>query len=500
VSRRQPRVLFAGLFHETHCFLDDTTGLDDFRIRRGKEVLAVGGDPSPLGGALESGQKFGWDVIPAIDYRAMPSGIVEDEVLDAFWKDFVAHWLTDLDAVFLVLHGAMVAESCLDVEGELLARIRSLDGAENLPVYGVYDLHANFSPAMAEHADVLVAYRENPHTDARQSAERVAGLLQKHFDTGDRARMFLHRVPIIWPPMGSGTATDPMRSLEESARRIEHSDPEIWAVNVAAGFAYADTPWTGVSFQVVATEKARLMDSRLAELAAIATELESQGRVFLPTLDDALAELRQPAEGLTVLVEPADNIGAGAPGDCTSCLRVLVEQRFDNAAIAINDPNSVEALNGVPIGGTRTLAIGGRGSRFDPGPLTLDVELIRKGSGRFTLEDKQSHLASISGNRFDMGACAVVRHQGVQILLTSNRTPPFDLGQWRSQGIEPSALSMVVVKAAVAHKAAYDPIMARTLSVETPGPCPADLTSFHYRHASGRIEMHHVDRKREGPL
>ena len=68
---------------------------------------------------------------------------------------------------------------------------------------------------------------------------------------------------------------------------------------------------------------------------------------------------------------------------------------------------------------------------------TLDVELLRRSDGTFELEDKQSHLASMCGDRFDMGPCAVVRHGGLTILLTSHKTPPFDLGQWRSQGIEP---------------------------------------------------------------
>jgi microcystin degradation protein MlrC len=35
------RVLLAGLFHETHCFTDDTTGIDQFRIRRGAEITAL---------------------------------------------------------------------------------------------------------------------------------------------------------------------------------------------------------------------------------------------------------------------------------------------------------------------------------------------------------------------------------------------------------------------------------------------------------------------------
>ena len=121
------------------------------------------------------------------------------------------------------------------------------------------------------------------------------------------------------------------------------------------------------------------------------------------------------------------------------------------------------------------------GAVVHAGPVTLEVELLRRSDGEFELEDKQSHLASMCGDRFDMGPCAVVRHGGLTILLTSGSTPPFDLGQWRSQGIKPEALSVLAVKAAVAHRRAYDPIAARMLWVETPGPCTGHLRSLPYR-------------------
>jgi microcystin degradation protein MlrC len=44
--------------------------------------------------------------------------------------------------------------------------------------------------------------------------------------------------------------------------------------------------------------------------------------------------------------------------------------------------------------------------------------------------------------------------------LTTNKIPPFDLGQLRSQGIEPTALSIIGVKAGVGQRRAYDPIAA----------------------------------------
>ena len=80
-----------------------------------------------------------------------------------------------------------------------------------------------------------------------------------------------------------------------------------------------------------------------------------------------------------------------------------------------------------------------------------------------------------------MGPCAVVRHRNVTLLLTSARTPPFELGQFRSQGIEPSQFAVIGVKAAVAHRRAYDPITGASFWVDTPGPCSSDVAAFPYR-------------------
>ena len=80
-----------------------------------------------------------------------------------------------------------------------------------------------------------------------------------------------------------------------------------------------------------------------------------------------------------------------------------------------------------------------------------------------------------------MGPCAVVRSAGVTILLTSRKTPPFDLGQYRSQGIEPRDFALIGVKAAVAHRQAYDPIAKAEHFVDTPGPCSSNLRTFPYR-------------------
>ncbi|MBI3878872.1 MAG: M81 family metallopeptidase [Verrucomicrobia bacterium] len=473
------------MFHETHTFLDGTTGLRDFQIMRGEEMLRCAGDSSPLGGVLESAQKFGWEILPTVDFRATPSAIVEDEVFETFWREFVRHAEPQLargvDAIYLVLHGAMAAQSHDDPEGELLARIRKLPGAARLPIFGVFDLHANFTQRMADGANCLVAYRENPHTDARQAAQDAVALLQRSLTTGRVPRMFWQHPPLVWPPTGVCTANDPMLALERAARALETGSPDLWAVNVAAGYSFADTADTGVSFSLATVGTEAEARAALNQLVALAMRMKEQGNVTDPPIAEVLRKILPLQPGLTVLVEPSDNIGGGAPGDGTGLLRTLVEHRVANAAIAINDPQAVKRLASLSIGAKATLPIGGKGSRLDAGPLTLEVELVSHSEGKFELEDKQSHLASMCGDRFDMGPCAVVRHGGLTILLTSIRTPPFDLGQWRSQGIAPEKLSVIVVKAAVAHRRAYDKIAARMLWVDTPGPCTSNLRSLPFR-------------------
>ena len=485
------RVLFAGLFHETNTFVERLTGLSDFALTPGSDLCAMAGDSSPMGGAIAEAQALGWRVVPALDLRAMPSGMVAQEVVDFFQSELAgaarAALESGVDGVFLVLHGAMVSEGCEDVEGAVLEGLRSIAGFERLPVFGVFDLHANFTEAMAEHANGLVAYRENPHTDARESAVRAVRLMDRALSVGIRTRMGWIHPPLVWPPTGTGTASEPMRSLLQRAREWESQADGVWAVNVVAGFSFADTLEAGVSFSVCFEEGSEEVARRVLEdLAARAMEGREAGNVVeKPALEVVGEALREGCSGLTVIAEPADNIGGGGLGDGTGLLRVFLELGVEGAAVAIADPISVEKARRAfrEAGGCACeveLEVGGRGCRWDAGPVALRAEVVSVSEGRFELEDKQSHLASASGDFFEMGPCAVVRSGGVTILLSSRPTPPMDLGQWTSQGLDPRQFRFLGVKAAVAHRRAYDPIAARMLWVDTAGPCRSRLATLGY--------------------
>lgn len=476
------RILIGGLFHETHSFVDEVTGPDSVRIRRGAEILAHEGDGSTFDGFLGVAKAEGWTAAPALALSATPSGLIDHAVFEDFCRDFeaAAQAAGSLDGVWLSLHGAMVTTAEVDPEGVFLARLRALPGFAGLPVFGVFDLHATFTDAMARHADCLVSYRKNPHTDVHAAARLSAELLARSLREGVRPRIWRRSAPIVWPPTGTGTDDRPMRELSAKARAIEAEDPNVWAVNVVAGYAYADTPDTGVSVQVVGLLGPAEADRHLQALVGAAVAMRREGVPEEWELEAALDHAAgHDGPGLVVIVEPADNIGGGAPGDCTSVLRAFLARGLDKACVVINDPAAVAALAGLPIGAEADLAIGGRGSGADPGPVAARVRLVSRSDGRFTLEDRHSHMAALGVN-VEMGPSAVVVCGGVTILLTTRKTAPMDLGQLRSQGIEPSELRYIGVKAAVAHRQAYDKVRGPSYTVRTPGPCTSDLRRLPY--------------------
>jgi microcystin degradation protein MlrC len=479
------RVLLAGLAHETHTFVSRVTPLEAFTCHYGNEIRDIEGDGSPMDGVLEVARAKNWDLLPVIDLWASPSGTVKDEVVELFWSTFkrVAQQEAPggIDGIYLVLHGAMVSESFTDVEGEMFRRIRSLDGLADIPLCGVTDLHGNFTAIMARYSNGLITYQKNPHTDARQSAVKAAYLLDRLMESGERPTTVWVHPPVMWSPSGTDTAKDPMRILEERARAIEKAHPEILSVSVYGGFSFADTPETGVSFSAVTLGKIDDTQATLSQLSDLAVSLQAAGNPPGIPLQQVMEQQIWQQKGPIILVEPADNIGGGAPGDITCVLQALVEHKVPNSAVVINDPISARHLWTMQPGERTILEIGGKSGEIGAQPLPLEVELVSKSDGRFKLEDRQSHLASMGGENIDMGPSAVVRHEGVTILLTSHATPPFDLGQWRSQGIEPGRLLVIGVKAAVGHRRAYDPIAVASYTLDSPGPCAENLQRLPFR-------------------
>lgn len=490
------RILLAGLYHETHSFLSRKSDLDLFRstlFRKGQEVIDGNrGSGSPTDGFIEVADAEGWDVVGSIQMAAGPGGMVTEEVIETFesvyYPDLEAQVET-LDAVFLVLHGAMVSEGRDDVEGSLLRETtrRLKQAGRDIPVIGVLDLHGNVSQEMVDNATLLVAYRENPHSDARATAVRAARLLARIFD-GMAPRMVHRETPYVLPPVGVGTASGPMRAVLDRVAEIEAADREIVNVNVMAGYAYADIPMCGFSLCVATTGDTARAEGYLDDLQSVLEANLADGYPKEYTLDEALAkaDALPPGDGPVLLVEPADNIGGGTPGDATGILGPLLQTGRKGIVAAIADPEAVAQCEAAGLGAEVTLLVGAKTDRYHGKPVPFTGTVKHLSDGRFTLENPKSHMASMGGSSINMGPSAVIENDQVTILLNSIKCAPMDLGHLHSQGIRPEDATFVIVKAAVSHKDAYDPIARASFWIDSEGLCTSNLTRLPYRKLTGK--------------
>ncbi len=85
--------------------------------------------------------------------------------------------------------------------------------------------------------------------------------------------------------------------------------------------------------------------------------------------------------------------------------------------------------------------------------------------------------------QYDMGPTAIVRLEGGQtILISSRRMAPFSLGQLTGCGLKPADYQAIIIKGVHAPVAAYAPVCARLIRVDTPGVSRADMTKLKFAH------------------
>src|SRR5688500_17921414 len=200
------RVLIAGYQHETNTFAPSLADWSAFTrgdafpafVRGAAMPDVLGGINIPIAGFIEAAKQRGWTCVPSCWAGAIPSSYVTrdafERIAGAICEDVVAAARAGLDAIYLDLHGAAVAEHANDSEGELLSRLRAIVGPD-LPIVASLDLHANVTRRMLREADALVSYRTYPHIDMAVTGERAAELLARRLAAGRREPMHARRLP-----------------------------------------------------------------------------------------------------------------------------------------------------------------------------------------------------------------------------------------------------------------------------------------------------------------
>jgi len=300
-------VLIASIMHETNTFSRQPTGLEEYRRRydhRGDAVpKAFRGTATEMGAFIAAADQHGWTLRHPIAAAATPAG----KVTKAAWDELSGALLAEVDdkveGILLALHGAMVTESTDDAEGELLARIRQKIGPD-VPIAITLDLHANVSDRMAEHANIIIAYRTYPHVDQFERGIQAAELVQRAMAGEIRPRTVVARRPTLdGLDHGRTTTPGPMTEMLERADRCE-KEPGILVVSVHAGFGWADIRDAGPSVTVTG-------DGERPQFRAIAEELmdevwrtRRQSSVTFYSVDEAIEVAESPTARASLSSSP----------------------------------------------------------------------------------------------------------------------------------------------------------------------------------------------------
>ncbi|MEX1021064.1 MAG: M81 family metallopeptidase [Litorilinea sp.] len=498
-AKTKPRIVVGGIVHETHSFAEDVTGLDGFAQQSlwtgAALVQELGATRAAIGGMIAGAQAAQWEVVPTLYGAAMPSGTVADsaytQMLDSLIAELAAAIAADgaVDGVLLALHGAMVTETILDPESHVLEAVRAVvddRAGKATPIVVVLDMHGNISPRLVELASVLVAFDTNPHIDPYARGIEAVAILGDLLAGKVHPTAAIVQPPWIFAPQATGTDDLPLRAVHDRRREME-ADADVVCISVMAGFAYADTPDTGPAMIVTTNDNPAKAAAYAQELADICMAQVAASRLEILTpaaaVQQAMLQTAGGARGPVMLVDSADNIGGGTPGDGTDALRAMLDAQVQEGTIVIADPEAVAICWQAGADSAVELTVGGKADRWHGEPVPVRGTVRALSNGEFACELPDNHFASFFGNTIKMGRTVWLRVDGVNIILTERKIPPFDLAQLRGVGVEPEAQSMIVVKSAVAYRAAYMPIAAGVLEMDTQGLCTANLARFPYQHA-----------------
>ena len=439
---------------------------------------------SEIAGFLEGAGQCGFALFPALVAWATPGGPVETQAFNALTEELIEKLKAPaaLDGLLLALHGAMVCDEFPHADAEIARRVREAMGP-NFPIVATHDFHANAAPEMIQYTDVLLGYKTNPHVDQRERGVKAARILGRMLRGEARPTQAIVKPPMLYNIRFQNTNVEPLRPVVEETRRLER-DPRILAASVLGGYQYADTPAMGVSVVVATDRDGALARAEAERLGQMLWATRDRLRLDLPDAAAAVEQARASREHPVVLVEMGDNIGGGSAGDATFLLTELLRRKAPGWVVVLADPAAVEQAARAGVGGVFEGPVGGKTDGLHGASAVVRGRVRSLHDGKF-IETEVRHGARY----YDQGLSAVVEVDGGTrdipnlLLLTSQRQPPFSLHQLESCGIDPRRQNILVVKAAIAFRAAYEPIAARIIEVDTPGATAVNPARFTYRHA-----------------
>ncbi len=481
------RIAVASFRHETNTFAPHPAAMADFEtgyswpgLVRGEGMPpAVKGFNLAVAGFIRRAEAMGHAIAPLVFASASPSAAVTEDAYESIvaiiFEELAA--AGPVDALYLALHGAMVAEHLEDGEGELLARLRQKLGPK-LPIVVTLDYHANMSQAAVEHATAITGYRSYPHADMAETGARMAQWLDRHLAAGAprQARAF-RQTPFLIPLFAGCTMRAPADAIVAAVAEIEAETGVL--LTFAGGFPAADIADCGPSVYGYGADPAAV-DAAVARLAEMveARERDWGGDVLGP--EAAVARAVRLADGAcrpVVLADIQDNPGAGGTGDTTGLIRAMADAGLMRAAAGlVFDPHVATVAIRAGEGAEISVALGGKHAVEGDRPLAGTFKVIATPDGQMT-----GSGPLYKGARMDLSPMARIRLGGIDIVVVGKRVQAADQEFFRHVGIEPAGMKFVAVKSSAHFRGHFQPIAEAVIDVAAPGPMAVDPAALPFK-------------------
>jgi microcystin degradation protein MlrC len=465
------RIFAASLGTETNTFAPiptDRRAFDDTYYPPGTHPATPTLCSAPVVAARQAARQGGHTLIEGSTAWAEPAGLVGRAAYEELRDEILGQLRAAMpvQVILFGLHGCMVAHGYDDCEGDLLARARAI--APDAVIGAELDLHAHLSAQMVDNTNVIVSFKEFPHTDFLPRAEELTALCLRAAagEIAPVASVFDCRMI-----GGFMTSREPGRSFVDRMQRMEGHDG-ILSISVIHGFQAADVYDVG-SKVLVYSDGDAARGALLAE--RLGRELIGWGGAGVPVhlkTAEAVAEAMRMPGGPVVLADRWDNPGGGVAGDSTFLIEELLKFPDVPAAVgALWDPIAARFCIAAGPGAELPLRFGGKAAATSGRPIDAVVRV------RATTDDL---LIPFEQSQVSLGPAAAISIGALDVVLASGRAQTFNPAVFTRLGIDLAAKKIVVVKSSNHFHAAFAPIAAGIIYVDCGGPYPPDPARIPY--------------------
>ena len=396
-----------------------------------------------IAGGIDFLKKNNCKILPILIAKAGSGGKVKKEFYNEIKNQILNRikQFLPLEGIFLSLHGAMICNQLNDPEGDLLLCIREIVG-KNVTISTSLDLHAHVTKLMINNSDIIVGYETYPHEDAYSTGKKAAKLLLKSIKKEIIPTMKIQKLKAIFPVLGGSTNKGfPMYDIRAKARKFE-TYKSVESISYFPVQPWLDFEGVGVTILTITNNDFDLASKISIKLAKEMWSRRNDFELKSYSPKKAVKKAISCNFKTCILVDAADSIGGGAGGDSAAILKALVEDiPWIESTICIADPLSARKAFEIGLNNKSNFDIGGSIDKEYHAPFNIEAVVESYHDGVFKYNG-----GPLAGMIANLGPSAVLRKNGIQILLTTNAVYEHLDEHYRCCNIEFHSKKIVVFK------------------------------------------------------